>query len=84
MRINDRDEILEVEKNQHTIIADEADVNANIEDRQTALRDASHKGFKEKVRLLIAPGADVNARDIYGTTPLMNAAQSGLVFKLTP
>ena len=77
LRVNDRDEILEVEKNRHTIITGEADVNADIEDRQTALMDASNKGLKEKVGLLIAQGADVNARDIYGTTPLMNAARSG-------
>ena len=77
LRVNDRDEILEAEKNRHTIITGEADVNANIEDRQTALMDASNKGLKEKVGLLIAQGADVNARDIYGTTPLMNAARSG-------
>jgi len=77
LRVNDRDEILEVEKNRHTIITGETDVNADIEDRQTALMDASNKGLKEKIKLLIAQGADVNARDIYGTTPLMNAARSG-------
>ena len=77
LRVNDRDVILEVEKNRHTIIIGDADVNASIEERQTALMDASNKGLKEKVGLLIAQGTDVNGRDIYGTTPLMNAARSG-------
>jgi hypothetical protein len=37
----------------------------------TPLRDAVHSGNPEPVSLLIHAGADVNARDRYGMTPLM-------------
>jgi len=77
LRVNDRDEILKVEKIRHAIITAEAGVNANIEDRQTALMDASNRGLLEKAELLIAQGADVNTQDIHGNTPLMIAVRSG-------
>ena len=37
---------------------------------ETSLHYAADKGHKEIVELLIANGADVNAKLIYGTTPL--------------
>jgi hypothetical protein len=77
LRVNNRNEVLEIEKDRHAILTEDADVSADIEERRTALLDASNRGLKKKVALLIAQGADVNARDINGNTPLMKAARSG-------
>ena len=52
------------------------DVNANIEG-WTPLHDAVSRGHKEITELLIAKGADVNAKDKRRGTPLHNAAQQG-------
>lgn len=42
-------------------------------------KDATRQGDLEKVRSLLAKGADINARDRYGQTALMNAAHAGHV-----
>jgi len=39
----------------------------------TALHVAAHRAWPKVIELLIARGADVNARDAKGNTPLMNA-----------
>ncbi|HYP68424.1 MAG TPA: ankyrin repeat domain-containing protein [Thiobacillaceae bacterium] len=43
------------------------------------LHDAVRAGEVARARELIAAGADANARDSYGATPLMNAAHGGNV-----
>ena len=55
-----------------------ADVNAlkNKTYEETPLRWAAWGGHKEIVELLIAKGADVNAKEKYGGTPLDAAIQS--------
>ena len=70
LRVNGKDEILEIETKN-------ADVNAQDKYGVTALMDASERGLKEAVALLIAEGADVNAQDNYGDTALMYAALKG-------
>lgn len=42
-------------------------------------KDATKQGDLEKVRSLLEEGADINARDRYGQTALMNAAHGGQV-----
>ena len=37
---------------------------------RTPLNDAAGRGYKEIVEILLANGADVNAKDIYDQTPL--------------
>jgi ankyrin repeat protein len=70
LKVGDDFEILEIEKGR-------PDVNAKDEYGVTALIDASFKGQKDLVELLILEGADLNARDNQGNTALMNAALKG-------
>jgi ankyrin repeat protein len=42
-------------------------------------KDATKQGNLEKVRLLLAKGTDINSKDQYGQTALMNAAHTGQV-----
>ena len=58
------------------LLAAGADVRARAFGR-TALHFASKAGFVETVRLLLAAGADANAVDDDGLTPLWSAMQSG-------
>ena len=53
-----------------------ADVNA-MNGGVTPLHGAAVGGHKETVKLLIANGADVNAKDVIGQTPLLSAAGGG-------
>jgi len=48
-------------------------VNNNLDDGNTPLMDAAENGDLNKVKRLIAAGANVNARNIFGCTPLMSA-----------
>ena len=54
-----------------------ADVNAKNKYGVTALIDASFRGQKEVVELLIVEGADLDAQDNKGDTALMSAAIKG-------
>ena len=45
------------------------------DDGWTPLHKAAYEGYREIVELLIAKGADVNAKNRYGTTPLDDAIQ---------
>jgi len=49
----------------------------NEEKANKSLHDAAMAGDVEQVQLLISSGADVNARDMTGYTPLFYAVQSG-------
>ena len=42
-------------------------------------KDATKQNNLEKVRLLLGKGADINSKDQYGQTALMNAAHRGQV-----
>jgi hypothetical protein len=55
----------------------QTDVNAKDKYGVTALIDASFKGQKEIVEILILEGADLDAQDNKGDTALMNAAVKG-------
>lgn len=77
LRVNGHDEILEVATNRHTKKISDSGFRSDAEDRRRALIDAVSQGNREKIELLIAQGADVNARDGNGNTPLMLAARSG-------
>jgi len=70
LRVDDKYEILEIETK-------EIDVNAKDKFGVTALIDASSKGQKEIVELLIVEGADLDAQDNKGDTALMIAALKG-------
>ena len=70
LKVGDHLEILEIETSR-------PDFNAQDNSRATALIDASFKGQKEAVELLILEGADLNAQDRQGDTALMNAALKG-------
>ncbi len=59
---------------------DGADVNAkddNIWSGRTLLHYAAEEGHKEMAELLMAEGANVNAKDNWGSTPLLPAADWG-------
>ena len=77
LRVNGQDEILEAATNRYTEKVEDAGFRSDAEDRRRALIDAVSSGNREKIELLIAQGADVNARDSNGNTPLMLAARSG-------
>ncbi|KAJ5591552.1 uncharacterized protein N7459_001921, partial [Penicillium hispanicum] len=47
------------------------------DERRTPLSRASELGYEAVVRTLIDNGADVNARDSYGSTPLLYALNNG-------
>src|SRR5215470_15860277 len=51
----------------------------NAKDRQAALMDAVNLGDTASVMSLINAGANVNAKDSFGRTPLSLAAQHGRV-----
>jgi ankyrin repeat protein len=70
LRVDDHLELLEIESSRPA-------VNAIDNYGATALIDASFKGLKHTVELLILEGADLNARDTLGDTALMNAALKG-------
>ena len=70
LKVGDRLEILKIESSR-------PDVDANPNDEATALIDASFKGQKQAVELLILEGANLDARDRMGDTALMNAAMKG-------
>ena len=72
LKVGDNFEILEIETAR-------PDVNAKDKYGVTALIDASLKGQREIVELLILEGADLNARDNQGDTALMNAALKGRI-----
>jgi len=42
-----------------------------------SLHDASRLGETDRIRYLLRSGADVDARDEYGSTPMMKAAKAG-------
>jgi len=72
IKIGDNFEILAID-------SDRPDVNMQDEYGVTALMDASSKGQKDLVELLILEGADLNARDNQENTALMLAALKGHV-----
>jgi len=72
LKVGDDFEILEME-------AGQPDVDAKDKYGVTALIDASLKGQKDLVELLILDGADLNARDSQDNTALMIAALKGHV-----
>ena len=51
--------------------------NAVFEHGDTPLHDAAYRGYADVVKLLLAAGADVNAKDSFGDTPLHAAAING-------
>lgn len=72
LKVGDDFEILEIDVGQ-------PDVNAKDEYSVTALIDASFKGQKDLVELLILEGVDLDARDNQDNTALMIAALKGHV-----
>jgi ankyrin repeat protein len=59
------------------LLAKGADVEAEDDDRETALHKASSRGQKTVVELLLKKGADINVRGKYNMTTLQVAAQWG-------
>ncbi len=66
-----KDDLNEVQK----LIQKDSNSIADRDDEygRTPLHIAAEKGFKDIVQLLLAHGADVNAKDKYNNTPLHNA-----------
>ncbi|MGH9784157.1 MAG: ankyrin repeat domain-containing protein, partial [Terriglobia bacterium] len=60
-----------------SLLNDRADVNASEPDGTTALHWAVHRHDLEMTDLLIRAGADVNAANEYGVTPLSVACSNG-------
>ena len=77
LRVNGHDKILEISKDPSIIISGDTKPDIENESRRTALMDAVDQGSMDKIGLLIARGADVNALDSYSNTALMIAARSG-------
>lgn len=75
--VNGRKEVLEVDKSRRVAEIKETEQGGDNEARRTDLMEAVNQGRREKVVLLLAQGADVNARDSYGNTALILAARSG-------
>ena len=59
------------------LLARKVDVNTTEADGTTALHWASHRDDLESARLLIRAGANVNAANDLGATPLWIACESG-------
>jgi ankyrin repeat protein len=70
LRVDDHLVLLKIEPSR-------PDGNTNDNYGSTALIDASFKGHKQAVELLILEGANLNARGKLGDTALMNAALKG-------
>ena len=60
-----------------SLLKEHIDVNASRADGSTALSWAAHRGDIETANLLIAAGANVNAANDYGVTPLWLACSDG-------
>src|ERR1043165_1542661 len=60
-----------------TYLKGKPNVNIRYPDGSTALHWAAHRSDVDLVKLLIKAGADVNAADDLGTTPLELAGQTG-------
>jgi ankyrin repeat protein len=63
-----------------------ADVNARNREGRTALHAAVFLGDKEMIRFLAEKGADLEAKDLYGQTPLSIALgdPEGLIYRQLP
>ncbi|MGB2866682.1 MAG: ankyrin repeat domain-containing protein [Sedimentisphaerales bacterium] len=60
------------------LLSEGKDVNSRDSEGQTPLHLAANRGHKEMVEVLIANGADIEARENrYSSTPLLNAAVRG-------
>jgi ankyrin repeat protein len=63
--------------NVRALLERRVDVNVALPDGSTALHWAAHTNANETARLLIAAGANANATNRYGVTPLTLAATNG-------
>jgi ankyrin repeat protein len=63
-----------------------ADVNATKEDGRTALHAAASLGWNDMIQFLAEKGANLDAKDIYGETPLTIALgdPEGLIYRQLP
>jgi ankyrin repeat protein len=63
-----------------------ADVNATKEDGRTALHAAASLGWNDMIQFLAEKGANLDAKDIYGQTPLTIALgdPEGLIYRQLP
>lgn len=59
------------------LVAAGDDVNCETPGRETPLHYASARGCVDVIRALIAFGAKIHARDSYGCTPILWAAEAG-------
>jgi ankyrin repeat protein len=62
------------------------DVNETKEDGRTALHAAAYMGWNSVVEFLVSKGANIEAKDIYGQTPLTVAMgdPEGLIYRQLP
>jgi ankyrin repeat protein len=62
------------------------DVNAKNREGRTALHAAAFLGDREMIRFLVEKGADLEAKDLYGQTPLSIALgdPEGLIYRQLP